>query len=72
MMIKTLQKPVYKRQKRGLPGAGLRRLGISESPYLGKTFEDYLMEMFHGEVVFDGGRFSSTLSDMMKKNLEKI
>lgn len=71
MIIRTVQPPVYRRRKKGLPGVGLK-LGIVEAKGLGRTFDDYLLDLFQGEIVQEGGRFSSSLSDMMIRNLQKI
>jgi hypothetical protein len=72
MVIKSLEYPVYQRQRRGgLAGEVRQMRGIPKASYE-KTFEDYLSEVFSGEVVQDGNRFSSSLSELTIRNLRKI
>ncbi|MCE9499625.1 MAG: hypothetical protein K8R21_03865 [Leptospira sp.] len=73
MIIRSLEQPVYNRQKKGgLPGAGLKAKGIPERENMGKSFEEYLTEAFKGEVVQQGAWFSDSLSDLSRKNLDRI
>ncbi|MEM7180578.1 MAG: hypothetical protein AAF518_06685 [Spirochaetota bacterium] len=55
-----------------MPGAGLNHLGIIDSPNLGKTFEEYLLELFEGDLVQTGGMFTPIVSDLTMRNIEKI
>ena len=73
MVIRSLEQPVYYRNRRGgLPGAGLKAKGVTESPLAGKSFEEYLTEAFQGEVVQEGNWYSNRLTEMGRKNLSRI
>lgn len=71
MIIRSLEHPVqYKRSKGGLAGAELKpRVTVDR---YSKTFEEYLLEAFQGEVVQSGNWMSGQLSDLSKRNLRKI
>lgn len=70
MIVKSLEHPVYYKKKRQpLPGKGMDR---NEKPQVQKTFDQYLMESFQGEVVQKGKDFSSDLSSLTKENLIRL
>ena len=70
MIIRSLQQPTYQRSQSGIPGYGpSKKQGADQN---GKTFEDYLLEAFEGEVVQEGKWFSSNMSDLTKRNLERL
>ncbi len=71
MVIKSIHYPAYQRPKRGLAGKVQQLPGIAKSRFE-RTFEDYLMEVFQGEVVQEGFQFSSQLSDLTIRNLRKL
>lgn len=71
MIVRSIQQPAYNRHKdTGLPGQGPKK-GFSQNQSE-KTFEEYLMEAFQGEVVQKGNWVSPNLSDLGKKNLRKM
>ena len=72
MVIKSLEYPVYQRQRRGGLAGEVRKLHTIPYSKYERTFEDYLAEVFSGEVVQDGNKFSSSLSELTIRNLKKI
>ncbi|MCE9600257.1 MAG: hypothetical protein K8S54_20025 [Spirochaetia bacterium] len=69
MIVKKLESPLYYRQKRdGLPGRGF------EAPVAAnrKSFDQYLLEAFQGEVVQEGKRFSPRVSPVQRENLIRL
>lgn len=71
MVIKSIHYPTYHRPKKGLTGKVYKLSNIPKSRFE-RTFEDYLMEVFQGEVVQEGGFFASSLSDLTIRNLRKL
>ena len=68
MIVRSLESPVFQRRKREpLAGKGMERASNEQ-----KSFEDYLLEAFDGEVVRDGSRFSSKVSDVTRDNLIRL
>lgn len=69
MIVKKMESPVYhKRNRDSLPGKGMEiRPGNAE-----KSFDQYLLEAFNGEVVRDGSKYSNGLSTMTKENLIRL
>lgn len=73
MVIRSLYQPVYQRdRKQGLPGAAPAPVAKSRLDDGNKTFEEYLRESFQGEVVQQGAWFAPQVSELSKKNLQKI
>ncbi|GBF42543.1 hypothetical protein EHQ96_11240 [Leptospira levettii] len=71
MIVRSIQQPAYNRHKdSGLAGQGPKK-GFAQNQS-GKTFEEYLMEAFQGEVVQKGNWVSPNLSDLGQKNLRKM
>jgi len=70
MIIRSLTQPEYQRSQKGVPGYGPSRKASSSMD--GKSFEEYLMEAFQGEVVQDNSWFSSNMSDLSRRNLERL
>ncbi|MCB1158983.1 MAG: hypothetical protein H7A25_06820 [Leptospiraceae bacterium] len=70
MIIRAIESPVYRRRRGGLKGRGLNPEGVMDSPFLGLTFEDYLKDLFEGQLVQTGNLFSTDLSEMMRRNLQ--
>lgn len=71
MIIKSLENPVYYRRKKG-GLAGNTALKLKPATNVTKTFEEFLMEAFQGEVVQTGNQFSKKLSDLTIRNLKRI
>lgn len=70
MIVKSLESPVYYRRKRGaLPGRGVE---VAAPKAHTRSFDQYLLEAFHGEVVQQGDRISGKLSDMTRENLIRL
>lgn len=72
MIIRSLQQPGYERNQKGIPGYGPSRKHSSLDEQSPKSFEDFLTEAFEGEIVQEGKWFTSNLSDLSRKNLEKL
>lgn len=70
MVIKSIHYPTYQRPKKGLTGK-VYKMQLPKARYE-RTFEDYLMEVFQGEVVQEGGSFSTSLSELTIRNLKKL
>ena len=69
MVVKKLENPIYyRRNRQALPGKGVEISGRNHE----KTFDQYLLEAFDGEVVQNGGRFSKNISPMAKDNLIRL
>ncbi len=69
MIVKKLESPIYYRKKRNaLPGKGVDHHRSSKS----KSFDQYLLEAFDGDVVQDGDRFSRNISDLTRDNLIRL
>lgn len=69
MIVKEAENPIYHRRKReSLPGRGLdARAGNHE-----KSFDQYLLEAFQGEVVKTGDRFADNVSNLTRENLIRL
>ncbi len=69
MVVKQAEGAVYHRRKReSLPGKGIEvRAGNRE-----KSFDQYLIEAFSGEVVRQGERFSNQVSQLTRDNLIRL
>lgn len=69
MIVKKLESPVYhRRQRRPLPGRGVEGLSNGAD----KSFDQYLLEAFQGEVVQNGDRFSGKVSSLQQENLIRL
>lgn len=69
MIVKKMESPVYYRRSReGLPGKGIDARPVNEE----KSFDQYLIEAFQGEVVRDGNKYSKELSSLTKENLIRL
>ena len=68
MIVRKMESPVfYQKKRQPLPGKGVERTANEE-----KSFDQYLLEAFQGEVVRDGTRFRDTLSPMQRDNVVKL
>lgn len=68
MIVRSLESPVFQKRKREpLAGKGAERASNEQ-----KSFEEYLLDAFNGEVVRDGSRFSSKMSDLTRDNLIRL
>ncbi len=68
MIVKTVESPVFYRKKRkGLPG---------KNPVIAKkeekSFDQYLVEAFGGEVVQKDKSFSRNISELTQENLIRL
>jgi len=69
MIVKRLESPVYYRRKRqSLPGRGAEARNLEHN----RSFEEYLLEAFQGEVVQKGKEVAKHLSPLTQKNLIKL
>ncbi len=69
MVVKQMENPVFHRRKReGLAGRAVEpRTGNRE-----KSFDQYLIEAFQGEVVRRGDDFASSVSQLTRDNLIRL
>lgn len=69
MIVKEMENPVYHRRKRSsLPGKG----GEARAGNREKSFDQYLLEAFQGEVVRSGDQFDSSVSRLTRENLIRL
>lgn len=69
MIVKQLESPIYyKRKRKALPGRGPE----SDAGEERKSFEEYLIEAFQGEVVRKDDEFSRKMSQMTRENLIRL
>ena len=69
MIVKQMESPIYHRRKReSLPGKGMESGAVNRE----KSFDQFLLEAFDGEVVQRGERFSSSVSQLQKENLIRL
>ncbi len=69
MIVRKLESPLYYRQQRreALPGRGYEAVAANR-----KSFDQYLLEAFQGEVVQEGKRFSPRVSAVQRENLIQL
>lgn len=68
MIVRKLESPLYRQQRReALPGRGYEPVAANR-----KSFDQYLLEAFQGEVVQEGKRFSARVSPMQRENLIQL
>lgn len=68
MIVRKMEGPHYhKKNRTALPGKGFEGSSNRE-----KSFDQYMLEAFRGEMVQDGERFSSKLSGLAKDNLIRL
>lgn len=70
MVIKSMHYPTYQRPRKGLTGKVYKMYLPKRS--FERTFEDYLREIFNGEVVQEGNNFSNNLTELSIRNLKKL
>lgn len=68
MIVNRLESPVYYRRKRGAV-ATQRVERVEESQ---KSFDDYLLEAFQGEVVAQNSQVSDRLSNLTRENIIRL
>lgn len=69
MIVKKMENPVYHRRRRtSLPGRGVAEQPVNHE----KSFDQYLLEAFQGEVVQKGNQFSNKVSSLTKENLLRL
>lgn len=68
MIVRKMESPVFQQKKRQpLPGRGAEHVANEE-----KSFDQYLLEAFQGEVVKEGERFHDSLSPLQKENVVRL
>ena len=68
MIVKQAENPIYQRRKRNsLPGKGVEDRAVNRE----KSFDQYLIEAFGGEVVKEGNRFGN-VSELTRDNLIRL
>ncbi|MCB1172333.1 MAG: hypothetical protein KDK39_02150 [Leptospiraceae bacterium] len=66
MIVKKLENPVYhKRERVSLPGRDFTQAAANQD----KSFDQYLLEVFEGEVVQQGSLFSTRVTPLTRENL---
>lgn len=69
MIVKQTESSIYHRRKRdSLPGKGMDTRAVNRE----KSFDQYLLEAFSGEVVKEGNRFAQNLSPLARENLIRL
>ena len=69
MIVKKLESPIYyRKQRRSLAGKGVEQALAHKE----KSFDQYLLEAFQGEVVQSGDRFSKSVSSLTRDNLIEL
>jgi len=69
MIVKKLESPVYyRRHRQSLRGQG----GAQAAPAMDKSFDQYMLEAFQGEVVQEGKQFSKSVSSLTRENLIRL
>jgi hypothetical protein len=69
MIVKNLESPVfYKKKRQPMTGRGVDSPKRNDQ----KTFDQYLIEAFQGEVVQRGQNFNRKLSDLTRDNLIRL
>lgn len=70
MIVRKLESPLYQKKKREpLPGQGVEVSGSANSE---KSFDQYLLEAFQGEVVRDENQFRGQLSELQRENIIRL
>ena len=70
MIVRKMESPLYQKKRREpLTGKGVEVPSAANSE---KSFDQYLLEAFDGEVVRDGKDFSGNLSDLTRDNLIRL
>lgn len=69
MVVKKLESPLYYRRRRdSLPGKGVEEKPKNRE----KTFDQYLLDAFQGEVVKKGNDVSPRVSSLTRDNLIRL
>ena len=69
MIVTKMESPEYHRRRRAaLPGRGVEANAVNQE----KSFDQYLLEAFQGDVVRDGNRFSGDVSNLQRDNLVRL
>ena len=68
MIVKKMENPVYHKRKRtSLPGHDVQKAVNHE-----KSFDQYLLEAFQGEVVKQGDQVSNKVTALTRDNLIRL
>ena len=69
MIVRKMENPVFHRRKRAsLPGHDFEPRAVNHE----KSFDQYLIDTFQGEVVQQGNQFSQNLSALTQDNLIRL
>lgn len=69
MIVRKLERPLYHRRNREtLSGRGVEEENRGQT----KSFDQYLIEAFKGEVVQEGNKFSKSVSTLTQENLIRL
>lgn len=69
MIVRKMENPVFHRRKRAsLPGYEFAQQAVNHE----KSFDQYLIDAFQGEVVQQGEQFSNSLSNLAQDNLIRL
>lgn len=66
MMIQKLESPVYYRRKREA------RTGRVVESVVDKSFDQYLIEAFRGDVVSENGKIKGNVSNLTRENIIRL
>ncbi len=70
MIVRKLESPLYQKKKREpLAGQGFDHPSTANSE---KSFDQYLLEAFQGEVVAEDNRFHSKVSELQRENIIRL
>jgi len=69
MIVRKLESPIFEKHSReGLPGRGVEPVAGNRE----KTFDQYLLEAFDGEIVKNGNSFAPGLSSLTRENIIRL
>ena len=70
MIVRKLETPLYQKRKREpLAGQGVENAAAANAE---KSFDQYLLEAFQGEVVRKDDSFQGKLSDLQRDNIIRL
>ncbi|MCB1140581.1 MAG: hypothetical protein KDK23_17615 [Leptospiraceae bacterium] len=70
MIVRKLETPLYQKRKREpLAGQGVEHAAAANAE---KSFDQYLLEAFQGEVVRKDDSFQGKLSDLQRDNIIRL
>jgi len=70
MIVRKLESPLYQKKKREpLAGQGVEVPATANSE---KSFDQYLLEAFQGEVVREDSKFKGQVSELQRENIIRL